>query len=430
MAAGNETKKTGSDGVSETAKTMTADNKARKDVSKAPNALVYGAAYIVCWLVSKILFRASYRRSRNFRRHQGAMIIIGNHGSYLDAPLAIVGAGWKRMHFVSGDFIYNKKTQKFLDYLRAIPKKQFQPDVRTVVLLIRALQKGRKIMIFPEGQRSVNGDPNYLDPQFSRLVKRAGVAVGAVIFRGAYLAWPRWSTAFVRPGKVVVSSDVILTAEEVKQMTAEEIHLKVKAALNVSDYDFQLSRKKPGKYLTRRPADGLDSILHHCPACFQMQAIVSTDRILVCSQCGWELRLGLDGFFIPGETSGSPFFDRPGSWHQWQQEQLATLFATKPDTVLTFAAHVARHEDQPTTPAVAGTISLDQTRLRFTPAAGQEIPEDELSFPRSGQTGLYASYGKNFRQTNKSGTWVFTPETKSVPIIVHDWLMTDKSLWI
>jgi hypothetical protein len=107
---------------------------------------------------------------------------------------------------------------------------------------------------------------------------------------------------------------------------------------------------------------------------------------------------------------------------------LAALFATKPDTILTFAAHVARREDQQATPAVAGTISLDQTKLWFTPAAGQELPADELSFPRSGQTGLYASYGKNFRQANRSGTWVFSPEVKSVPIIVHDWLMTGNSL--
>ncbi|NLK02629.1 MAG: 1-acyl-sn-glycerol-3-phosphate acyltransferase [Clostridiaceae bacterium] len=428
MSGGNKTQEIDYNSVGKTPKAMRTDNKAQKDVVKAPNALIYGAAYIVCWLISKILFRASYRRTRNFRRHKEAMIIIGNHGSYLDAPLAIVGAGWKRMHFVGGDFIYNKKTQKFLDYLRVIPKKQFQPDVRTVLLLIRALQRGRKIMIFPEGQRSVNGDPNYLDPQFSRLVKRAGVAVGAVIFRGAYLAWPRWSTSFVRPGKVVVSSDVILTAEEVKQMTAEEIHLKVKDALNVSDYDFQLSRKKPGKYLTRRPADGLENILHHCPACGEMQAIESTGRTLACRHCGWELRLGLDGFFVPDGPVGAPFFDRPSIWHKWQQEQLAALFATKPDTILTFAAHVARREDQQATPAVAGTISLDQTKLWFTPAAGQELPADELSFPRSGQTGLYASYGKNFRQANRSGTWVFSPEIKSVPIIVHDWLMTGNSL--
>ncbi len=74
MSGGNKTQEIDYNSVGKTPKAMRTDNKAQKDVVKAPNALIYGAAYIVCWLISKILFRASYRRTRNFRRHKEAMI--------------------------------------------------------------------------------------------------------------------------------------------------------------------------------------------------------------------------------------------------------------------------------------------------------------------------------------------------------------------
>lgn len=389
---------------------------------KAPNGIIYGLLFFLVWILTKLFFRASYKRTSAFRKHRGTLIMIGNHASYLDIPIAIVAAGYKRVNFVSSDYLYSNKTKLLLKMMQVIPKKQFQPDVKTTLLLFRALKAGRKVFLYPEAQRSIDGEPGYLDPQFARLIKRSVVPVGIVRCRGCYLAWPRWAKGFVRPGKIVAESDILLTAEEIESLGVDEIHEKVKAALNISDYDFQLSRTKPGKYLTPAPTVGLENILHHCPSCKQMQAIESTGRTLRCRQCDWEIKLGLTGFFI--KVKEGPFFSNPAQWHRWQQDELSRLFAGQSETELSFPALCRKHGNHLNTqPYVPGIVHMNKTTLYFEPDDDKDSENyAEISFPRAGQeSGIFADYGKNFRQYNSAGSWDFFPETKSWPIIVHDW---------
>lgn len=398
-----------------------AKDKEKKYSLKAPDFIFYALVYFVFWILSKLLFRASYKRTAAFRKHKGALIMIGNHASYLDIPFAIVAAGHKRINFVAGDFLYSKKTRLFLRLMQVIPKKQFQVDVRTMLLIYRALQSGRKVFIYPEAQRSIDGESGYLDPQFARLIKRGGVAVGIVRCRGCYLAWPRWTQGFIRPGKVVAESDILLTADEISTLEVDEIHEIIKDALNISDYDFQLSLAKPGKYITPAPAAGLENMLHHCPSCGKMQAIESTGKTLRCRQCHWKIELGLDGFFV--RIKDDPFFDNPAKWHQWQLAELEKLFDGKPETVLSFPAACREHNKQFGSPSVQGTVRISKSKLCFQPDDGKNSNEQgELCFLHAGQQGgLFATYGESFRQYNSSGTWDFYPEIKSWPIIVHDW---------
>lgn len=389
---------------------------------KAPNGIFYTLLYFVIWVLTKLIFRTSYKRTPALRKHKDALIMIGNHASYLDIPIAIVAAGHKRINFVSGDFLYSNKTKLLLKLMQVIPKKQFQPDVRTILLLVRALKAGRKVFIYPEAQRSIDGEPGYLNSQFARLVKRAGVAVGIVRCSGCYLAWPRWAEGFVRPGKIVAESDILLTAEEIESLDVNEIHEKVKAALNISDYSYQLSRSKPGKYLTPAPAAGLENILHHCPSCKRMKAIVSTGKTLRCGQCYWEIELSLTGFFT--RIKEGPFFANPVLWHRWQQAEISKLFADQPETVLSFSASCQKHGDTlDESYTIPGTVYISESELCFEPD-GDSTPlhPAELCFPRKGQEfGIFATYGESFRQYNSFGAWDFFPDVKSWPIIIHDW---------
>ena len=132
--------------------------KTSTNLNRAPNAFLYGLLYILCWLLSSS-FQNLLQRTTDFKKCDGPMLIIGNHSSYLDAPLTLVGAGFKRMHFVGGDFLYNKKTEKFLDWLGIISKNQFQPDVKTVLRLVRTLRAGRRVMIFRRGNVPLMAPP-------------------------------------------------------------------------------------------------------------------------------------------------------------------------------------------------------------------------------------------------------------------------------
>ena len=56
--------------------------------------------------------------------------------------------------------------------------------------MIRLLQQGNKLIIFPEGKRSPNGELQHLKSGFSFLAKKAKATVYPAYIQGAYQVWP------------------------------------------------------------------------------------------------------------------------------------------------------------------------------------------------------------------------------------------------
>jgi 1-acyl-sn-glycerol-3-phosphate acyltransferase len=76
--------------------------------------------------------------------------------------------------------------------LHAVPVNQegfAREGLRTV---LEQLKAGRAVGIFPEGERTSNGQMNPLRPGIHLLIKKMEMPIVPIGIAGAYDAWPRW----------------------------------------------------------------------------------------------------------------------------------------------------------------------------------------------------------------------------------------------
>ena len=122
---------------------------------------------------------------------EGPCIIAANHCSYLDPPL--VGIACRRaIHYLA------RKT--LLDWpvlgpifpdLNVIPVDQNNADRSALRGVIRVVQNGGAVVVFPEGSRSPDGRLQPAQPGLGMIVAKTGAPVVPVRICGSFTALPR-----------------------------------------------------------------------------------------------------------------------------------------------------------------------------------------------------------------------------------------------
>ncbi|MCM8815528.1 MAG: 1-acyl-sn-glycerol-3-phosphate acyltransferase, partial [Candidatus Omnitrophica bacterium] len=132
----------------------------------------------------------------------GNYVIAANHASFLDPPL--VGyvfpepiAYFTKQEQVVGLF------GSLLRKLGAIPVSRSGMETYNIRPALKALQKGKSLLIFPEGTRSRDGQFLPAKPGIGFIVLYAKVPVIPVFIKGSFRAMPPGRN-FIRPGKIVV----------------------------------------------------------------------------------------------------------------------------------------------------------------------------------------------------------------------------------
>lgn len=118
-------------------------------------------------------------------------ILTANHVSFLDGILISLVSPVRMVYAVDTEFsIHSPAASKGLEFLRRIglaeaivPMDQGSPfGMRS---LLKALDKGYSVMIFPEGRISDDGRPNQDLPGVDWLAKRSGKEIIRLEIRGA-----------------------------------------------------------------------------------------------------------------------------------------------------------------------------------------------------------------------------------------------------
>jgi 1-acyl-sn-glycerol-3-phosphate acyltransferase len=155
------------------------------------------------WSLFRVLFAVEYHGLENIPA-SGAVIIAGNHPSYLDP--ALVGLPLKRpIKFMAWDALF--KVPLLGQVIRAFGA--FPVDIRkgrgesAFREALRVLNQGYALGIFPEGQRSEHGPMGELRTGVARLAIDTGAPVVPVTIGGAHRAWPKWKL-LPKPAKIIV----------------------------------------------------------------------------------------------------------------------------------------------------------------------------------------------------------------------------------
>ena len=281
--------------------------------------IAYFFAYLLLWLFFKIFFRFKISKDSKIRDLEGPILILANHQSFLDPLFALVAMGPKPLRFVVGHFLlYFSPLKGLMAYIRAIPIHQFSSDPRAVLDIFRAMRNNESVLVFPEGQRSINGKTLHYSPEIIKIAERAKANVITLKLSGAYIAWPRWLKYIFHSGLVEADLQILCTKEELAEKGYQAFTEKLSNRLDHNEAVWAKKRKTASS--STRTIRGLDQFLHRCPACDRPEALISTKRKLVCNHCGAEYKF--NNRLQPRRVDKSDFsqviFSDIPTWHEWQ----------------------------------------------------------------------------------------------------------------
>lgn len=176
--------------------------------------------YWFCYHLIKICGRVFFRLRVVHRErmiNHGPVILASNHESYLDPPL--VGSVADRAIF----FLARKTLLAgpffgwLLPKLNVIPVDQEGNDRSALKALIRILRAGEGTLVFPEGERTLDGRMRPALPGLGFVIAKTLAPVVPMRIFGAREAWPR-GTGRVRFHRitVVVGEPIYFTAADLQ----------------------------------------------------------------------------------------------------------------------------------------------------------------------------------------------------------------------
>ena len=130
---------------------------------------------------------------------KGAFFLIPNHLSILD-PVVVMASCPRRLETLtkSTQFAAGWFFPWFLPRAGAIPTRRYKVDPQVVRTVLRVLERGEGVCLYPEGERSWDGTLQPLRRGTVRLLLKAGVPVIPCGISGSFEARPRWSRSLHR----------------------------------------------------------------------------------------------------------------------------------------------------------------------------------------------------------------------------------------
>jgi long-chain acyl-CoA synthetase len=145
-------------------------------------------------LLARDLFHLKVRGLEKLPR-SGPFILSPNHQSFLDAPIVLATLPWpvlRNLFFVGTSEMFGQGVlRKLARSVRLIP---IDPDANLVPAMRAGafgLKAGRTLVLYPEGERSIDGRPKVFKKGAAILAAHLKVPIYPVAIDGFYEAWPR-----------------------------------------------------------------------------------------------------------------------------------------------------------------------------------------------------------------------------------------------
>lgn len=191
-------------------------------ISRRISALLFRA-------FSRLYFRLEVRGSSNLPK-EGSFIIACNHSSMMDFPLLFSCLPASKIQDViapaAQDYFYSSFIKRSLVQLafNTFAFERFGNFVKGMKICGELIQRGKSIILFPEGTRSEKGELLPFKPGIGSLASALGVPVIPTYIHGIFEAFPK-GAIFPKPRKVTVIFGEPLLADR-------------KHKGNITDYEF------------------------------------------------------------------------------------------------------------------------------------------------------------------------------------------------
>jgi len=243
-------------------------------------------------------------------------LILMNHSCFTDLEIVARIFYDRSYHIVcTQDALIGKKW--LMKMLGCIPTTKFVTDatlVRNMVHTVKNLKSS--IIMFPEAGYSFDGTATVLPKSLGKCVKLLKIPVVMVRTYGAFSRNPLYNELQVRKTNISAEVEFILSPEEIKAKTADEINRILREQFSFDGFRWQQENKISIKEKFR--ADGLNRVLYKCPHCGTEGKMQGKGIHLTCTSCGKQYELTEYGYLQA--TDGESKFTHVPDWNQWQRE--------------------------------------------------------------------------------------------------------------
>ncbi len=242
-------------------------------------------------------------------------MILMNHSSFIDLKLASRILYPRKYAIVcASDAMIG--LDWILRPLGCIPTQKFVNDITLIKDIRYALTKNKtSVLMYPEAGYTFDGKCVTLPEKFGNLFKLLNVPVVMITTRGAFARNPLYNGIKNRDVKVSAEVKCILTKEDIKSKTVDEIDEVLKEAFSFDNFAWQYENKV--KIAEDFRADGLGNLLYKCPDCGKEGEMAGEGTSLTCKACGKKYTLTEYGR-LEAEKGGTKFPHIP-DWYAWQR---------------------------------------------------------------------------------------------------------------
>ena len=148
----------------------------------------YWIVYFCARLFFKLCFRLKIHGLSHFR--PGAGIIVANHTSNFDPPVLSISCP-EEVHFLAKESLFRILILgRWIKNLNAHPVSRTGTDLQTFRMILQLIEEKRKVILFPEGTRSPDGEIRSLERGLSFIVQKSKAPIFPAYIDGTFSAWP------------------------------------------------------------------------------------------------------------------------------------------------------------------------------------------------------------------------------------------------
>ena len=176
------------------------------------------------WMTLGSAFRGLFSLRVRGKEHlvtEGSVLVVSNHQSFLDPPL--IGSLYEdEMYFLARKSLFRGFFKWLYTRWNAIPVDQDRPDMASLKTIIRLLKQGNRVLVFPEGARTLDGELDKGQPGVGLIAMKSGAVIQPIRIRGAREALPRGSARVTLARiDVHVGPPLVFTDEELASLSGK-----------------------------------------------------------------------------------------------------------------------------------------------------------------------------------------------------------------
>jgi 1-acyl-sn-glycerol-3-phosphate acyltransferase len=202
----------------------------------------------------KVFFKARAFGAENIPQ-TGALLMVANHQSYLDPPTIGCFVGKRHLEFLARASLFKFKPFAWLiSLLNSVPIQDDQGDAGAIREILRRLDGGRAILIFPEGSRTDDGQIHEFKRGAALVMRKAKCPVQPVAIVGAFERWPNYEkrprlsgpAVMVKYGKVIPYEELMKDGADAAMTRLRDEVVRLKAELDTKAAAQSQAAAKPG----------------------------------------------------------------------------------------------------------------------------------------------------------------------------------------